>query len=157
MSDKKVSFAPDISIDKVEKGEYMKEEIVIESFYVDLINNYTEYYKKINNKTILSLLDGINDEDPTSTNKQLENFYEEMCLYNVYEKTKPENIKIYEYSDKINHPILGEKDNLYGIMKNGEMLYISLSLFSLLIEVTNLNIEDKEEKLVNNYDIVTLK
>ena len=158
MSDKKVHFAEDVYIDgdKTEKN-IINDSMPIESFYVDLINNYTEYYKKINNKKKLSLLEGINDDDPTSTNKQLENFYEEMCLYNIYEKTNPENIKIYEYDDKKNQPKLGEKDNLYGIMKNGEIQYISLSLFSLLIELTNLKIENKEEKFNNNYDIVTLK
>ena len=158
MSDKKVHFAEDVYIDgdKTEKN-IINDSMPIESFYVDLINNYTEYYKKINNKKKLSLLEGINDDDPASTNKQLENFYEEMCLYNIYEKTNPENIKIYEYDDKKNQPKLGEKDNLYGIMKNGEIQYISLSLFSLLIELTNLKIEDKEEKFNNNYDIVTLK
>ena len=116
-------------------------------FMVDLINNYMEFYKKKNNKkNICTLFDGINIDDPTSTNIQMEEFYSEMCKYNIHEN------KIYKY-EEIN--LINIENELYGIFENGVPKFISQSFFSLLIELTNLKNEDKSEKI--NYDIIIIR
>lgn len=122
------------------------------NFIVDMMNNYTKHFKKINNKENLSLLDGINFSDVTSTNMQLENFYEEMLKYKVNETTNPEYVKIYKFSERDNMII---HDELYVIIKDGEPLFLSTSMFSLLIELTNLKNENVHKGA--NYDIASLK
>lgn len=124
-------------------------------FYVDMINNYLEFYKKYNNKKQdYTFFDGIDTTDPTSTNHAMEQFFEKMSEYKINEISNPEFIEIYEYDelykikDKIN-------DELYGIFKNGLPFYVSLSFFSLLIELTNLKNEDIDEKI--HYEIISLK
>ena len=122
------------------------------NFIVEMMNNYTQHYKKISNKEKLTVLDGINFSDVTSTNIQLENFYEEMLKYKVNETTNPEYIKIYKYSEREKMKIY---DELYVIIKDGEPLFLSTSMFSLLIELTNLKNENAHKNI--NFDIVSLK
>ena len=122
------------------------------NFIVEMMNNYTCHFKKISNKEKLTLLDGINFNDITSTNVQLENFYEEMLKYKVNETTNPEYIKIYKFSERNDMKI---HDELYVIIKDGEPLFLSTSMFSLLIELTNLKNENVHKTA--NFDIVSLK
>jgi len=124
-------------------------------FYVDMINNYLEFYKKNNNKNQdYTMFDGIDTTDPTSTNHSLEQFYEQMCKYKADEVTNPKFIEIYTYEEmyKIKDNI---DDELYGIFRNGFPIFVSLSFFSLLIELTNLKNEDTDDKI--HYDIISLK
>jgi len=124
-------------------------------FYVDMINNYLEFYKKNNNKNQdYTMFDGIDTTDPTSTNHSLEQFYEQMCKYKADEVSNPKFIEIYTYEEmyKIKNNI---DDELYGIFKNGFPIFVSLSFFSLLIELTNLKNEDTDDKI--HYDIISLK
>lgn len=124
-------------------------------FYVDMINNYLEYYKKNNNKNQdFTIFDGIDTTDPTSTNHSLEQFYEQMCKYKADEVSNPKLIEICAYEEmyKIKNNV---GDELYGIFKNGFPIFVSLSFFSLLIELTNLKNEDTDEKI--HYDIISLK
>ena len=119
--------------------------------YSQIVNNYIIYYKTINNKDDdFTIFDGIDYDDDTSTNMVMEKFYEEILKYKVNEHTNPDYIKIYDYDQRDNVKV---NDELYCITENGKPKYIGTSLFSLLIELTNLkNIYD-----TINYNIVNLK
>ena len=125
-------------------------------FIVDLINNYVNYFNKINKKQKLTLFDGINFDDPTSTNKQIEEFYIEFEKYKVWETTNKDFIEIYKYEDISDKGFLVDSDDLYCILNNGDPMYVSKSLFSLLIELTNLKNECKNEK-ENVFEVINLK
>jgi hypothetical protein len=118
-------------------------------FYVDMLNNYLEYYKKTNGKpNELTILDGINVNDKYSTNPQLETFHEEMVKY---QNMNEENRQLYKYGELEN---LKSSDELFGIFSNGtsEPIVISKSLYSLIIEITNL----KNENSKNRYEIISM-
>lgn len=116
-------------------------------FMVDLTNNYLAYFKKLNGKPEeLNMFDGINIEDELSVNPQLESFYEEMIKYKM---SSDVDKNVYKYDELSN---LEDDDELYSIQCNGEQLVVSKSLFSLLIELTNLQNENPKKK----YDIICL-
>lgn len=116
-------------------------------FMVDLTNNYLAYFKKLNGKPEeLNMFDGINVDDELSVNPQLESFYEEMIKYKMLSDS---DRNIYKYDELSN---LADDDELYSIQCNGEQLVVSKSLFSLLIELTNLQNENPKKK----YDIICL-
>lgn len=126
-----------------------------DSFSGELLNNYTEYYKKRTNKgKNFTLLDGIDKNDPYSTNMPLEELYFEMTLYLENETQDPDFCKIIPYNE-IDQNIMSS-DELYCILLNGSPLVVSKSLFSLLIELTSIKLNDKN-KGSNNYDIINLK
>jgi len=101
-----------------------------EDFLVDLINNYIRYYQYIS-KTNKGLFDDIDSSsDKTITNRQLELFYKELKLYK-----KKADIEVLEYNDFT-------KDYPYKIFKDDTPIYVSKSLFALLIEITNLEHEN---------------
>lgn len=128
----------------------------MEEFYVDLINNYIVYYKQINEKpSDMTMFEGINFDDPFSTNRIMEKFYEEMCIYNEYKNSDENMIKIYDYKNDTFS--LENMEELYGITKNDMTYKVSGSLFSLLIELTNLKNEDKINDVTNTYGIIPLK
>jgi len=113
-----------------------------EEFLVEIMNNYLKYYKMTHNlDKELTLFDGMNEYDKTITNNQLESFYKELKNYkkndNKIEKYNPESKTKY----------------LFGITKNTELSLVSNSLFALLIELTNLERENKTIKyeLINLY------
>lgn len=110
-------------------------------FMVDLTNNYLEYFKKLNGKPDeLNMFDGINVEDELSVNPQLEGFYEEMIKYKML---SDQDKNVYKYDEL---PNLENDDELYSIQYEGEQLVVSKSLFSLLIELTNLQNENPKKK-----------
>lgn len=139
-------------VKKVRFDESKNTELVDEhTFMVDMINNYINHYKKINNKPAnFTLFDGINFDDLSSTNAPLEIFYEEMLKYKVNEKSNPNFIKIYNETERNSMQII---DEMYGILDDGKPVCFSTSFFSLLIEMTNL----KNENPNVNYSIVSLK
>lgn len=116
-------------------------------FMVDLANNYLNYFKKQNNKSEnLNMFDGIDPENELSVNPQLESFYEELVKYKMLSDSDK---NVYNYNEL---PNLADDDELYSIQSNGEQLVVSKSLFSLLIELTNLQNENPNK----NYDIICL-
>jgi hypothetical protein len=118
-------------------------------FYVDMLNNYLEYYKKTNGKPDeLTIIDGINVNDKYSTNPQLSIFYEEMVKY---KNMSEENRQLYKYNELEN---LKSADELFGIFSNekSEPIVVSKSLYSLIIEITNL----KNESPKNRYEIISM-
>ena len=124
------------------------EELTNEKFLVNLINNYTDYYKKIKKKpSNFNMFDGINISDPSSTNGALEEFYGKMIEYKTFQKHHPEYIKIH-YDDII----IKHDSEIYGLLENGKLICKSISLFSLLVELTNL----KNEKVEKLYNIILL-
>lgn len=109
----------------------------MEDFYVQLMNNYLEYYKVENNINYITLFDNIDIDDDLSTNVIMEDFYNEMIKY---KNNLDDYIKIYDH-DKIN---INKDVSWNGIYVNNELQLVSRSLFALLIEITNLKNENKE-------------
>lgn len=116
-------------------------------FMVDLTNNYLTYFKKLNNKPQnLTMFDGINIDDITSVNYQTESFYEEMIKYKELSESDKQ---IYKYE---NLHDLENNDELYMLQSEGKEICVSKSLFSLLIELTNLQNENPKKQ----YNIICL-
>ncbi len=105
----------------------------IDNYFIELTNNYMKYYRLINNNNDIKLFDGLSDYDKTITNDQLESFYKELKKY--------KDDKFYEYDKK------SEEKYEYGIFKNDELILVSNSLFALLLEITNLEFENKKNNL----------
>lgn len=125
----------------------MADEDLQAQFMVDLSNNYLTYFKKQNNKPPeLNMFDGIDTENETSVNSQLESFYEELIKYKML---SDDDKNIYKYEELKN---FADDDELYSIQHNGNPIVVSKSLFSLLIELTNLQNENPKKK----YDIICL-
>lgn len=142
-----------IYIDNIEPtiDDNIEPTIDYETFLVDLINNYTSYYKKIFKKPIdYTIFDGIDTSDATSTNRAMEDFFTELCTFRENESTNPSFTQIIKYEDRHN---LGKTEELYTILQNGMPLCVSQSLFALLVEITNLKNENKSI----NYEIISLK
>jgi hypothetical protein len=139
-----MSDSIECTIDSLKKID--SEDMTNEIFMVNLINNYTDYYKKIKKKSInFTLFDGINLADPTSTNAALEEFYEKLIEYKTFQKHNPEYIKIYNST----HDISSSDNEIYGLLINGILKYKSISLFALLIELTNLQYEKIKSNIYN--------
>jgi hypothetical protein len=156
---KKVRFSDETDLHEIDSREIDSHAVISDSaassnsedFMVELINNYTSYFKKIYGKTEkYTLLDGIDTSDDTSTNKALEEFFEELCKFKVNDMTNPNSTKIVKYSELDS---LDKSDELYAILESGEPLCASISFFAILIELTNLKIENKEKV----YEIISLK
>ena len=116
-------------------------------FLVNLTNNYLTYFKKLNGKPQnLNMFDGINIEDDTSVNLQMESFYEELIKY---KHASDEARMVYKYKEL---PNFKNDEELYSIQYEGQQIAVSKSLFSLLIELTNL----QNEYPKNKYQIICL-
>lgn len=108
--------------------------------YVFLINKYIKFYKKeIKNN---NFFDGISLENFGSTSDQMELFNTEM-----------EKFKFCDESFRNVENINDKKNKKYIITKNCEKILSSESLLSLLIELYNLENEDK----ISIYDIILNK
>lgn len=126
------------------------------SFSGDLLNNYVIYFKEKNKKPQnFTLLDGIDKDDPYSTNMALEELYFEMITFVENEKKNPELCKVIHYND-MDRSILNT-DELHCVMINGKPELVSQSLFALLIELTNLKNLEKGKKTQNVYHVINLK
>jgi len=124
------------------------------NFLVNMINEFMIYHKNINNKPDnLTFFDGINVDDFSSTNYQIEDFYAAQYKFMKYD-LEPNSIKT-----KIFHPDEYEDDNneteLFGLRQDDNLIYVSQSLFALLIEIVNLKNEDTTNKI--KYDIVPMR
>ena len=138
-----------------DKTNFTDDSLVLDmtnSFSGELLNSYAEYYKKKTNKPKhYTLLDGIDKNDPYSTNIPLEELYFEMSVFLEKEKTDPDFCKIINYDD-MDHEIV-KNEELYCIFENGHPKYVSLSFFSLLVELTEMKINNRN----NIYTIVNIK
>ena len=118
-------------------------------FIVSIINNYIKHYKIQNQKpNNMTMFDDIDENNETSTNKIMEEFYGESIKYK--ENGNNEIIKFNELNEEIT-----SFDELYGIFENDNRnpICVSQSFFSLLIELTNLQYENETKE----YTIVNLK
>lgn len=128
-------------------------------FIMNMLNNYHEYYKQtMGISKNIKFIDGIDnanssedlkDKKTKLTNHEMEKFYEEQVKYNEAEKEKSDYNKIYD-TNTFEKMVIG--DELYCIFEDGVPIMYSSSLFSLLIEITNLKNEH-----ANNYTIISLK
>lgn len=121
----------------------------------DLLNNFLLYFKKKNKKpNKFTLLDGVDCNDPYSTNMPLEEMYFELALFVEKEKTNPDFCKVVQFENLNKSDV--DNDELYCIMENGIPTFASQSFFALLIELTNIK-RTSQSKTKINYDIVSLK
>jgi hypothetical protein len=103
------------------------------------LNKYIEYYKKTYpDKNIKNMFQDINFDDQTSTNHIMEMFYFEMLKYNKCDNN------IYDSIDLINNDQNNnDKLELYGLqINNKNIICVSYSIISLLIEIINNNYND---------------
>jgi len=103
---------------------------------VSIINNYIKFYK--NEIQDVNIFDGVDVNDPTATNIQLN------ILRNAMNKYKNENddirnVIMYTTTDKLKR---------FVICKNSKPYCSSDLLFSVLIEVSNLEQEDKTNQFI---------
>ena len=109
------------------------------SVILDIIREYTLFFNSENDCFGKTLFDGIDLLQLSSTNIQLETFYEHMNFYKSNENTNL--YKLNEINFDLNHSI-------YGIF-NGyttECICTSYSLFAVLIEILNLKNINKHKK-----------
>jgi hypothetical protein len=140
--------------DKIDENTFFHDESVEVDFSNsttgNLINNFLEYFKKKTNKSKnFNMVVGIDNNDPISTNLVLEEFYYEMMKY---KEGSEEFIRVLKYKDM--DRLMTSGDELYGILKNGEPLLVSQSLFSILQEFTEMKKFIKKKVVV---EIVNLK
>jgi hypothetical protein len=108
-------------------------------FKLNILNNYIEFYKsEIQNSEIF---ENINYTDFSDTNKQIEMLYISKEEYEL-------NIEFINKIDECDPE--SENYKKYIITKNNIKILTCESLFSLLIELANLKIEDKK----NKYNII---
>lgn len=121
---------------------------------VNIFNVHQIYYKTLyNKKDKETIFDEINYDDETSTNKSLELFYEFLLEYKENSKKGEEYITV--YTEEV---IEQDKyETLYGISLNGDIKYISPSIYSLYILLAeNIIIKwDTEDK--NKWKILEIK
>lgn len=131
------------------------------SFIGDLLNNFLIYFKQKTNKpSNTTLLDGIDVNDPYSTNVALEEMFYEMSLFLECEKNNPKSCEIIKFSDLKKSDM--SEDGFNCLLIDGEPAYVSKSFFSLLIELTEIKKEhddmakkkDRENK--KTYNIIIL-
>jgi len=122
----------------------------IPDFVVDLLNEFTIYYKQLNNlPDNYSMIGDISTTDVTNTNKILEEFYDAQTKYAKYEMLSPDTNKLYSPDSYVD-----TGDEMFGISKNDELILVSQSLFAVLIELVNLKREsNKGEK----YSVVPIR
>jgi hypothetical protein len=118
----------------------------VATFIVKLINQYIRYFNNTRNIKSASLFDNIDPNDDTSTNRQLEDFYDAKQKFELLPKKIPNYTTLYE-PQKLDASTCEE---LYGIFKKRSLIIVSQSLFAVLIEITNLISEnpDLEEDFV---------
>lgn len=107
-----------------------------EEYLTKLFNNYLIFYNS-KNKLKNNIFDNINYEDKTSTNNQLEIFYDQYLKYN---SIKNNELEIYT-SNSTDNKTLKESDELYCLNINNKEFY-STKLFTLLFYITNENLEN---------------
>jgi hypothetical protein len=99
-------------------------------FMVNIINNYVKFYRE--EIKPIGLFDGINETDIGSTNMQLNLLYAEMKTY----ETMTNDAK------KVINTSKTQPNLKFTIYKNDKPYQTSHSLFSLLIEISNLELEE---------------
>jgi hypothetical protein len=110
----------------------------MEVIWVDIINKYVQFYKKeIKN---VDLFEGMNLDDFGSTSEQMELFNTEIEKYKI----------LGEDFQNIDNVTDDKNLKKYIITKNTKNCMTSDSLLSLLVEIINLESEDKESE----YDLV---
>lgn len=108
---------------------------------VTLINIFIVYYNKINNKT--NILDDIDTEDPTSTNKILESFYEYVDQYKENDAQDTNLTKVYDPNTNIY-----ADEKIFCLMHDGVCVKISPTLLSLLMFLVKCNWTDLNWKIM---------
>lgn len=106
------------------------EETPENKYYVDLLNCFIIYYKKLNNvPEKVNMFENIDYDKLSSTNKQMENFSALMD-----EATKNDTITIQD-PDEVD---ITKVDNLYALMVDDDIIKVCTIVFPLLEFVTEL-------------------
>ena len=114
------------------------------SFFVAL-NVFHLYYKmRFNCDNTETMFHGINLTEKTSTNKSTELFYEAVCTYHSNAKLGDDYNKLYE-PDKIDDT---KFTDIYALTIDGDITYVSPTLFSLILHLTNLKWHSQEWKII---------
>lgn len=92
-----------------------------------ILNVYTIFYNNING-TNEHLFSGIDHEDNTSTNSQLEKLYE--CMYE-YRNCDPQKINLLD-PHQLDINKIKQYDELYGLKNNGNLIKVCQILFPIL-------------------------
>lgn len=118
----------------------------------DLINHFMNYFKgKLNKPKHMSFFDGIDTNDPISTNMIMEELFNEMMKY---KEADEEFTKVIKYTNLTKN--MTEHDELYCIIQNDEPILVSHSLFAILLEFTDIY-KKMENKKNHNLKIADLK
>jgi len=115
--------------------------------YVDILNIFTIYHKTLYNKNkSANLFDGINYQEPSATNREIEKLYEEIYRYKMAQRdlanaetidTKNRFINLYNPIEYKNKYLQKETDKLpedypFYIVNSGEQEYVSHNLITIL-------------------------
>ena len=100
----------------------------------DLVNHFTNYFKnKMRKPKHTSFFEGIDSNDPISTNMIMEELFSEMMKY---KEGSDEFIQVIKYNELTKD--MTTNDELYCIMRNDEPFFVSQCLFSILLEFTEM-------------------
>ncbi len=134
-----------------ENNPILEEDIMAEKM-VEIINIFHIYYKILFKKEKnVTMFEGMNLEDNTSTNRSMELLFEHIYKYkDNISKNKLELIEIYNEDDS---ELLNlETDELFALLINNDINKLSPSLFSIISHLAN-NFEWREI----NWKIINLK
>lgn len=108
-------------------------------FIVSLINNYLKYYQQTNNIKLNNMFDEIDENERSSTNLIIEQFYNDLTIFKTLENVDLiENPNVY----------IINKNNNYFILKLPKKLIGSPSLFSLIYYITKENINTTDVEII---------
>jgi len=120
-------------------------------FCVEMLNEYLIYYRNITNSaTKTTMFDNVKVDNLISTNEQMEGFYDAKCKFELYQNTDPLKITVMTPEHFVDDGI----SEMFGIRKNDKLIFVSVSLLALLIEIVNLN---REKDINDIYEIVPLR
>jgi len=80
----------------------------------------------------------------------VEGFYDAKCKFELYQNTDPLKITVMTPEHFVDDGI----SEMFGIRKNDKLIFVSVSLLALLIEIVNLN---REKDINDIYEIVPLR
>ena len=130
-------------MDTYDESKNIDENLENSKDIIKMLNEYVLFFNSDNNSYGKTFFDGIELQKMSSTNLQMEEFYNHMRFYKENKDT--DNTKVFENLTEIQTK---KGDILYGIFKesNIKCVAISYSLFAILIEIVNIKNIKKNNK-----------